>query len=405
MDNKFFLKHEVEKNARERILIEQLLASKMRVIKFSKDLEQKFIRYQNDISVYQIRSALFFALGFFLFTFFVDYNFEDFRTYFISLRVYASIPVILVLLSSYVFKNYLTYQENFSFISLITTTLGMLTLAHWHDNPFLKEFYYISFLLIELWVIVLARIRFWDAVFFISFIIVLFNIFFHFEAYKPFNVMLFNTLFMSSGLFVILISFFQEYSHRMSFLSLRLIELKNDVLVNLAHIDPVTNIPNRRDFDMAFERELRRAIRYDYPLALMLIDIRGFKKFNEKYGQAYSDSILISAAQVVIQFARRAGDAVARFEGDKFIILLNDVKVEAMPTIAERLSQTFAKTEFKVYEEEPSFNINTAIGMTIISPNKDNKTSQILSLLEEALKKAKQDESRGVFINHNAATN
>ena len=90
----------------------------------------------------------------------------------------------------------------------------------------------------------------------------------------------------------------------------------------LAATDSLTGLPNRRSFDAAFQREMRRATRTGSALSLLMIDIDQFKAFNDFYGHVAGDRALQQVASVISGVARREADQPARLGGEEFAILL-----------------------------------------------------------------------------------
>jgi PleD family two-component response regulator len=100
------------------------------------------------------------------------------------------------------------------------------------------------------------------------------------------------------------------------------LEMANAKLRQLTILDPLTGIANRRAFDEALVREVRRAQRDRRQLSLILCDIDGFKAFNDHYGHARGDEALRQVARVVALTFRRAGDLAARYGGEEFGVIL-----------------------------------------------------------------------------------
>jgi diguanylate cyclase (GGDEF)-like protein len=95
-----------------------------------------------------------------------------------------------------------------------------------------------------------------------------------------------------------------------------------DELREIATTDLLTGVANRRGFDVALQREWRRARRCDEPLSLLMIDVDHFKLFNDRYGHAAGDNCLRSVARVLVQASMRPVDVVARYGGEEFVTLL-----------------------------------------------------------------------------------
>jgi diguanylate cyclase (GGDEF)-like protein len=89
--------------------------------------------------------------------------------------------------------------------------------------------------------------------------------------------------------------------------------------------DGLTGIANRRHFDVAVEKEVRRAKRAGLPLSLLMIDIDCFKAFNDHYGHQQGDDTLIKVAAALAQMLHRPTDLIARYGGEEFCVILPDV--------------------------------------------------------------------------------
>jgi PleD family two-component response regulator len=99
----------------------------------------------------------------------------------------------------------------------------------------------------------------------------------------------------------------------------------NRRLKHLVGVDALTGIANRRHFDRALEREIRRARRNGQPLSLVFLDLDEFKLFNDSYGHTRGDEVLRKVAQTLDETFRRGGDLVARYGGEEFAVVLPGV--------------------------------------------------------------------------------
>jgi diguanylate cyclase (GGDEF)-like protein len=95
-----------------------------------------------------------------------------------------------------------------------------------------------------------------------------------------------------------------------------------------SYVDGLTGIANRRYFDVALERELRRAQRAQGHLALLLIDIDSFKAYNDFFGHQQGDTCLTTVAQAVAGMLKRPADVAARYGGEEFAAILPDTTFE-----------------------------------------------------------------------------
>ena len=111
----------------------------------------------------------------------------------------------------------------------------------------------------------------------------------------------------------------------------------HQALANLAKIDGLTGIANRRSFDESLEAESRRAARGSEPLALLMVDVDHFKLYNDHYGHQRGDECLRTVALLLASCARRPGDSVARYGGEEFALLLPATDIGGAMLIADRI--------------------------------------------------------------------
>lgn len=117
------------------------------------------------------------------------------------------------------------------------------------------------------------------------------------------------------------------------------------LLEEAALTDALTKLPNRRAFDKVLAEELERAVRYGYPLALAVMDLKGFKAVNDSLGHATGDMALSQVAQL-LEKERRAGDHLFRWGGDEFAAIFPHTdKTEAI-AVATRYAQVVESIRF-----------------------------------------------------------
>jgi diguanylate cyclase (GGDEF)-like protein len=95
-----------------------------------------------------------------------------------------------------------------------------------------------------------------------------------------------------------------------------------------SYVDGLTGIANRRYFDVALDRELRRAQRMKGELSLLLIDIDSFKAYNDHFGHQQGDTCLSTVAQALASKLKRPADVAARYGGEEFAAILPDTSLE-----------------------------------------------------------------------------
>jgi diguanylate cyclase (GGDEF)-like protein len=134
--------------------------------------------------------------------------------------------------------------------------------------------------------------------------------------------------------------------------------LRND-LMEMATVDVLTHIPNRRATQAFLERELARTQRTGGEFSVLLIDIDHFKHVNDNWGHAMGDLVLVKTAGIFRSMIRKQ-DWVGRWGGEEFLMILPGPS--EMETLAERVRCEVARVRF--IQGESSFGITVSIGMT-----------------------------------------
>ena len=107
----------------------------------------------------------------------------------------------------------------------------------------------------------------------------------------------------------------------------------------LATQDQLTGLANRRSLVTRLEQEWARAQRTGQPLAVVMIDVDDFKRYNDHYGHQAGDDCLRAVARVVDTGVQRATDMSARYGGEEFLLILPDTGTMAAQGVAERVRQ------------------------------------------------------------------
>jgi diguanylate cyclase (GGDEF)-like protein len=134
-------------------------------------------------------------------------------------------------------------------------------------------------------------------------------------------------------------------------------------LDQLAHQDPLIDLPNRRGFMRALERLIDRVSRYGERGAMLFVDLDGLKLINDSFGHKAGDHALIEVARLLVGGVRKS-DLVARIGGDEFGILLGHADEENARETAARLVDLIAGCDF-VHDGE-LLPLSVAIGVALI---------------------------------------
>jgi diguanylate cyclase (GGDEF)-like protein len=127
-------------------------------------------------------------------------------------------------------------------------------------------------------------------------------------------------------------------------------------LAELATLDHLTGILNRRGLEIRLDEELQRQQRSDAELSLLMIDVDNFKQFNDSYGHAAGDACLKELA-ACLQKNTRASDLRARFGGEEFLVVLIDADADQAARVAEKLRKCAAGIALPGVQEPVSITI------------------------------------------------
>ena len=141
-----------------------------------------------------------------------------------------------------------------------------------------------------------------------------------------------------------------------------------DELEQLALLDPLTRIGNRRYLEMTLESKLAETARYNTQIALFFMDIDDFKDVNDTWGHDIGDEVLKVVAQTLLAVMRPM-DILGRWGGEEFIAAATNVNRGTVMTIAERFRKLIEGSSVPVGDERVNFTIS--IGATITRPNDD----------------------------------
>ncbi|MDN3919024.1 GGDEF domain-containing protein [Roseateles violae] len=146
------------------------------------------------------------------------------------------------------------------------------------------------------------------------------------------------------------------------------LELKSRELGSLSRVDTLTGLPNRREFDEALRREFKRAQRLRSRLALAVLDLDHFKRFNEVHGNVAGDVALSRFAGLLAERVKRDTDLVARLGGEEFVALLPGSGIEEAVALLEPLREELRVLALPQPALGPERVLTISIGLAAYSP-------------------------------------
>jgi len=160
-----------------------------------------------------------------------------------------------------------------------------------------------------------------------------------------------------------------------------------DTLKKQAFIDYLTGLKNRRSIQKALEDYFRDFKKYGYPFSVIMVDLNNFKEINDKYGHPVGDCILKEVGEILRKYLR-AKDAIGRYGGDEFLIILPGVKLEDAINIARRLKLVIENQTF--YCEDKELKISASFGVLEAS-KKFNSPEEVIKAVDQKLYEAKHN--------------
>lgn len=167
------------------------------------------------------------------------------------------------------------------------------------------------------------------------------------------------------------------------------LNVANKELERLSTTDGLTGLANRRFFDDLSVREWRRCERMKKPMALVMVDVDHFKKYNDTYGHQGGDQCLRAVAAQVARAAPRASDLAARYGGEEFVLVLGETTVDGAKWVANNIRQHVADLNMP-HSASSIGHVSVSCGVASLLPLEDMPFDILLKVADEALYKAKE---------------
>jgi len=162
----------------------------------------------------------------------------------------------------------------------------------------------------------------------------------------------------------------------------------------LASSDPITGLPNYREFQKRLDEELRRADRYSRPLSLLVIDLDRFKQINDEFGHLAGDEVLRAIGRRINAVLRQT-DMLARYAGDEFVVILPESDHEAAEATAARLQHAVSSEPFGV-QGYPPRSVLLSVGIATY-PDDGVNPEALIKLADDAMYAQKTSTRRSML--------
>ncbi|TSK04451.1 MAG: diguanylate cyclase [Geobacter sp.] len=369
----------------------------LRSARFPEPLESTFDRYYCEKTLKHVRVAL--LTGLILYAVFgvVDLMLlpAD-RAHMWTIRYAVVCPTVVAGLAFTYFANLRRFTQPVLWLVMLVGSLGVVGMVYFDPSP-AKNYYYSGLLLLIMgaFTFVSLRLRYavsWAVVTTLAYeaVAILIN--------KTDETILIQNSF--SIIATIIIGAFSnslmENYLRRDFLNANLLEHENRQLQKatlelrrLSISDALTNLGNRRHFEVMLDQEWARAMRTEMPISLILLDIDFFKNFNDNYGHQAGDNCLKAVAGAIGAHARRSADTAARYGGEEFVLLLPGLVLEEAAAVAEDCRRAVEALNTTHGDSEAAEVVTVSAGVASIVPQREANRLDLVEAADKALYRAK----------------
>jgi diguanylate cyclase (GGDEF)-like protein len=161
------------------------------------------------------------------------------------------------------------------------------------------------------------------------------------------------------------------------------------LLTDLANVDELTGLGNRRLINNVLQEEINRARRSGASLSIILLDVDYFKSYNDNYGHPAGDAVLKRLADLMQRATSRAGEVVGRFGGEEFILVLPGACAESARRTAERLQDLVIAEGIPHGHSQVTDIITVSQGLATLAPDSKLSPEDLVKQADTALYSAK----------------
>jgi len=175
------------------------------------------------------------------------------------------------------------------------------------------------------------------------------------------------------------------------------LQTANQQLANLAFLDGLTQLANRRRFDEYLTCEWQRLARETAPLSLILCDVDYFKRYNDAYGHPAGDACLQKVAGAIRRVIKRPADLVARYGGEEFAVVLPNTNASGAVHLANAIHKEVQQLLIPHAKSSVSEYVTLSVGVSSTLPQKEFSPEVLIAVADKALYEAK-DQGRNRVV-------
>lgn len=249
------------------------------------------------------------------------------------------------------------------------------------------------------YVCIAARLRFYWALGVAVAVFVSYSAFVHGNTLTQDLVVSGNIALMAlSFIFVLLANYTFEYRERRNWLLRKLDDQQRDALVEtsqylrtLAAQDSLTGLYNRRQFNSELAHAWNEARQSGQGLAMLMLDVDFFKRYNDTYGHPAGDTCLIKIAEQLSLLALARGGVAARIGGEEFAVLLPLHTAEQAEAEATTLCEAICAARIEHRESSVAEYVTVSVGVAQLAPSVNDTSSELIALADQGLYQAKSN--------------
>lgn len=362
-----------------------------RGLRFKPALEQEFQRFYTDAHLVRVRLAGY--LGIVLFGLFVLIDIATLpaqvSVWTASIRLGLIIPAyVIALLVSYR-SAWRPHLQRTVFAASLITGLGTVAVI----GAALREGYQIPYegiLLVALFIYLIVCLQWWRALLVNLLTLLAFVAMEAIYQTDP-QARLYQIIFMGAANAVGAYGgYLLEHSTRTTF-------LVHALLHELAERDGLTGLYNRRTLNTHLDKVWRQAIRDESDVAIAMIDVDHFKRYNDRYGHAEGDAALKAVADVIGDQARRPLDLAARYGGEEFAVVWYHPAASELAAMGEQLRAAVAALG-RTHEDSELGMLSISVGIALMAPAVGQSSAELMRVADTAMYQAKQQGRNRVVV-------
>jgi two-component system chemotaxis family response regulator WspR len=172
----------------------------------------------------------------------------------------------------------------------------------------------------------------------------------------------------------------------------------NNELQRLTNVDGLTGLSNRRYFNDFSGPQWKLAARDQSSIAILMVDVDNFKKYNDHYGHLAGDEVLKSIGAAMLKSFARPTDLPARFGGEEFVVLLPSTPLDTLQALGERLRANIEELNIPHAASAVCNRVTASIGGAAVVPTRDDTLLTLIESADKALYAAKNAGKNRVVV-------